>query len=77
MPYTPTGMLNCCREVGVPVEVLVNEAEDKDRFFRFPRGSRAIGNHTFTFGVEVQSVRHEATGANLTFPMRRAARRPR
>ena len=28
LPYTHTGVLNYCREVGVPVEVFVNEAEN-------------------------------------------------
>ena len=33
IPYTHTGVLGYCREVGVPVELFVNEAENSFFFY--------------------------------------------
>lgn len=44
IPYTHTGVLNYCREVGVPIEIFVNEAENSYFFYEARSTAHSPGN---------------------------------
>ena len=58
IPYTHTGVLNYCREVGVPVEVFVNEAENSYFFYEGEQYGQMSGKRLRLREVKADMLGH-------------------